>query len=472
MLRLVTTLVLFAAAAIAWPAPQRIISLSPSVTEILWGIGAFDRVVAVSTFCEYPEEVKGLPRVGGWTNTNLEQVVGLAPDIVILTDAQAPLVEGRLQALGFETLAVGSQSLADIFAAIESIGAAVGSPEGAAALSSEMHAELDAISKRTAGRGRPSVLCVVDRLPGTLRDLYVATEGSYLTDLVRIAGGDPITPPAPHNYAQISTEALVSFDPEVVLDMVQALAIPVAVGTSDLAEDPKAVWQTVPIRASRKPPGVSISRQATRASLTVRRKGGARDGKAPSPRSLRGGDAVSEILLQAENLVFSYGATPVIRDVSVAVPSGSFCGLIGPNGCGKSTLLRLLSGVLEPAHGNVRLEGRPLESILPRERAKAVAYVPQQQSRIFPFTAIEVVLTGRSPYTSRFRFEKRARPDPRSSGARVRRRRAFGDAADHGAFGRGAAARFRRARPRTAGEASSPGRACGGSRLEASRPVC
>ncbi len=251
MLRLVTALVLFAAAAIAGPAPQRIISLSPSVTEILWGIGAFDRVVAVSTFCEYPEEVKGLPRVGGWTNTNLEQVVGLAPDIVILTGAQAPLVEGRLQALGFETLAVGSQSLADIFAAIESIGAAVGSSEGAAALLSEMHADLDAISQRTGGRGRPSVLCVVDRLPGTLRDLYVSTEGSYLTDLVRIAGGDPITPPAPHNYAQISTEALVSFDPEVVLDLVQALAVPVAVGTSDLAEDPQAVWQTVPIRASR-----------------------------------------------------------------------------------------------------------------------------------------------------------------------------------------------------------------------------
>jgi iron complex transport system substrate-binding protein len=251
MLRLVTTLVLFAAAAIAGPAPQRIISLSPSVTEILWGIGAFDRVVAVSSFCEYPEEVRGLPRVGGWSNTNLEQVVGLAPDIVILTDAQAPLVEGRLQALGFETLAVGSQSLADIFAAIESIGVAVGSSEGAAVLLSEMQAELDAIAERTDGRLRPSVLCVVDRLPGTLRDLYISTEGSYLTDLVRIAGGDPITPPAPHNYAQISTEALVSFDPEVVLDMVQTLATPVAVGMSGFAEDPKAVWQTVPIRASR-----------------------------------------------------------------------------------------------------------------------------------------------------------------------------------------------------------------------------
>ena len=251
MLRLVTTLVLCGAAALAEQAPRRIISLSPSVTEILWGIGVFDRVVAVSTFCEYPEEAKDLPRVGGWTNTNLEQVVGLSPDIVILTDAQAPLVEGRLQALGFETLAVGSQSLADIFAAIELIGAVVGSSEGAAALLSEMQAELDAIAQRTRGRDRPSVLCVVDRLPGTLRDLYISTEGSYLTDLVRIAGGDPITPPAPHNYAQISTEALVSFDPEVVLDMVQALAAPVAVGTIDLAEDPKAVWKTVPIRASR-----------------------------------------------------------------------------------------------------------------------------------------------------------------------------------------------------------------------------
>ena len=251
MLRLVTTLVLCGATVLAERVPRRVISLSPSVTEILWGIGVFDRVVAVSTFCEYPEEAKGLPRVGGWTNTNLEQVMGLSPDLVILTDAQAPLVEGRLQALGFETLVVRSQSLTDIFAAIESIGTAVGASESAAALLSKMKAELDVIAQRTGGRDRPSVLCVVDRLPGTLRDLYISTEGSYLTDLVRIAGGDPIAPPAPHSYAQISTEALVSFDPEIVLDMVQTLAVPVAVGTSDLAEDPKAVWKTVPIRASR-----------------------------------------------------------------------------------------------------------------------------------------------------------------------------------------------------------------------------
>jgi len=110
-------------------------------------------------------------------------------------------------------------------------------------------------------------------------------------------------------------------------------------------------------------------------------------------------------MLAADGLRFSYDTTPVIRDVSLDVKRGHFCGLIGPNGCGKSTLLRLLSGVLKPSAGTVRLEGRELESIEPRERAKQVGYVPQQQARVFPFTALEVVLTGRSPYTSRFRFE-------------------------------------------------------------------
>jgi iron complex transport system substrate-binding protein len=229
---------------------QRIISLSPNATEILDGIGAFDRVVAVSTYCEYPPEVAKLPRVGGWTNTNLEQVLALDPDLVILSDAQAPLVEGKLHALGLETLVVGSQSLEDIYRAIETIGRAVGRGEQAKRLSDGMRSELQAIEAAVRGRPRPRTLVVVDRLPGTLRDVYVATRGSYLTTLVEIAGGSPILPEAPHNYAHLSAEALAVFDPEVVFDMVQALNAPVAVpGMSELAEDPNKVWRTVEVRA-------------------------------------------------------------------------------------------------------------------------------------------------------------------------------------------------------------------------------
>jgi iron complex transport system ATP-binding protein len=121
---------------------------------------------------------------------------------------------------------------------------------------------------------------------------------------------------------------------------------------------------------------------------------------------------LSEPLVQARNLVFSYrgeraGARPVISDVSLSLSSKTFCGLIGANGCGKSTLLRLLSGVLVPERGTIHVGGTLLSDLSPRERARQIAYVPQQRRSVYPFTAIEVVLTGRTPYSSRFRFESR-----------------------------------------------------------------
>ena len=79
--------------------------------------------------------------------------------------------------------------------------------------------------------------------------------------------------------------------------------------------------------------------------------------------------------------------------------------LIGANGSGKSTLIRLLAGLLPPGSGEVIFDGASLSTIHPRERAKRIAYVPQSTSNAFPFTALEVVLTGRSPYSGRFRFE-------------------------------------------------------------------
>jgi iron complex transport system substrate-binding protein len=237
--------------ALAFVLAQRIISLSPSVTEILYGIDAFDQVIAVSSYCEYPPEVESLPRVGGWTDTNLEQVLSLAPDLVILTgvDAQAPLMEPKLTALGIETLAVGSQSLDDIFGAIMTIGEAVGKAPNAEALVSQMRRELEAIRVKTQGLPRPKVLVVVDRLPGTLRDMYIATGESYLTELIEIAGGEPIRPEAPHNYMNLSTEALVVFNPEVIFDMVQALTKPTVVGGGKFAENPVEVWNAIDVRA-------------------------------------------------------------------------------------------------------------------------------------------------------------------------------------------------------------------------------
>ena len=226
-------------------APQRIVSLSPSVTEILNGIGAWPQVVAVSQYCTYPDDVKNKPRVNGWDKTNLEQVMALKPDFVIGVDAQEPFLRDKLTGLGVRSLFVKSQTLADILASFGEIGRATGHESEATDLSAKTQGEIDAVRKAVANRPRPRVLCVVDRVPGTIRDLYTATRGSYLDELINIAGGESIAPQAEHGYGKITKEAVLTLNPEAIIDMVQG-------SKGNFGEDPVAVWSELgEIRAVR-----------------------------------------------------------------------------------------------------------------------------------------------------------------------------------------------------------------------------
>jgi iron complex transport system ATP-binding protein len=114
---------------------------------------------------------------------------------------------------------------------------------------------------------------------------------------------------------------------------------------------------------------------------------------------------VLSMTLSVESLSFRYPDVPVLRNISFDLPSGDFLSLLGPNGCGKSTLLRLLDRILLPASGTITLDGRPLGEFSRRELAKRVAYVPQDTLWVFPYTVLEVVLMGRSPYVGRSGFE-------------------------------------------------------------------
>lgn len=215
--------------------PQRIISFSPSVTEILYGVGAFPRVVAVSDYCDYPPEVKNLPRVGGWKNINLEQIAALKPDLIVMTDAEAPLVRDRLDAMKIKTLVAPSRTVDDALRAIEIIGQTTGDERQGAQLAAQTRAQLEEIKSRTKDLKRPRVLCVVDRTPGTLKDIYTATQGSFLAQVIEIAGGESIAPPAAQGYGKISKEAIVSLDPDIIIDMVQGQQ-------GSFAENPAEVW--------------------------------------------------------------------------------------------------------------------------------------------------------------------------------------------------------------------------------------
>jgi len=130
--------------------PQRIISAAPSITEILYGLGAFERVVAVSDYCTYPPAVKSLPRIGGWSTPSLERLAGLRPDLVVLTDAQVPLLQDGLHELGVHTVVTPSRTIEDVFTAIEMIGRSTGMEREARDLAGATRAALEHARARLA----------------------------------------------------------------------------------------------------------------------------------------------------------------------------------------------------------------------------------------------------------------------------------------------------------------------------------
>ena len=226
--------------------PARIISLTPSTTEILYGVGAFGRVVAVSDYCSFPPEANSLPRVGGWSNPNMEQIAGLRPDLIIFSDAQAQFVKDKVEAAGIRTLEVPSQTLEDAYKSIELIGRATGDEGAARELEERARAGVEAVRLATGRLPRRRVLCVVDRVPGTLRDLYTAGGDSFIAQLIRVAGGEPVSPPTGGGWGKMQKEAVVALDPDVVLDLMMHKEA----GSFD--EDTLAVWRDLPaLRAVR-----------------------------------------------------------------------------------------------------------------------------------------------------------------------------------------------------------------------------
>jgi len=114
---------------------------------------------------------------------------------------------------------------------------------------------------------------------------------------------------------------------------------------------------------------------------------------------------VSQRFLEARGLAFGYGRQPLLKGISLAVDRGQILGLVGPNGAGKTTLLRLLAGTLAPWEGEVLLEGVPLPALPPKERARRVAVVAQSPTVPAGFSALDVVLLGRTPHLGFFQWE-------------------------------------------------------------------
>lgn len=198
--------------------PQRIVSTSPSITETLFALGLGDRVVGVSQHCHYPPEADRRPRVGSYLKPNLEAIVGLRPDLVIFQERAAES-SAQLERMKLGVLLLEDGGLDRMFAGLRAIASRCGVADRGVKLESEIRGRLSAIRRRTAGLPRRSLVFIVGRSPGALDNLIAVGKGSYLNELIEIAGGVNSLAGTLMPYPKLSLESMLSLNPDVLVDM-------------------------------------------------------------------------------------------------------------------------------------------------------------------------------------------------------------------------------------------------------------
>jgi ABC-type Fe3+-hydroxamate transport system substrate-binding protein len=196
--------------------PSRIISLAPNTTEILFALGLGDRVVGVTTFCDYPEEAKKKPKIGGMSNPSLEAIVTLKPDLVVLTtDGNPREVEERLRSMKISTYVFTARTLAELSRGIREMGSALGKKEEADALAGNIEAGIAKVRK--SSHGSPSsmtrkILYIVWPEP-----LIIAGPGTIIDDAITLLGEVNIAQRAAATYPKYSIEEVIRQAPDVIL---------------------------------------------------------------------------------------------------------------------------------------------------------------------------------------------------------------------------------------------------------------
>jgi iron complex transport system substrate-binding protein len=201
--------------------PQRIISLAPSITETLFAVNAGDMVVAVTDYCQYPAQVKNLPKVGGYLDPNLEQIVRLKADMVILLERQNALKK-QLNQLGIATLSIDNSSLAGIRRSIIDIASAVDQTAKAENLISDFDDRLKAIRQKIEGQPKPKVLIAIAHSSNTnyLDKVYIAGQQDFYNDLLPFVGAINVYQGTRLRVPALSTEGLLRLNPEIIIDIV------------------------------------------------------------------------------------------------------------------------------------------------------------------------------------------------------------------------------------------------------------
>ena len=220
--------------------PERIVSLAPDLTEILFALGLGERIVAVSNDSDYPPEAAEKQKVGTFWQPNIEAIIASKPDLVVtLSFEQQKAAADTLYKLGYRVLTLRLEKIEQLLAAIREIGAATACQQRAAELVKDITDRIADLKSKFALADRVRVLCVVQVEP-----LRVAAPNTFINELLELAGGENVIGPAIGQYPFIGSEEILACGAETIIQS--------SMGTSSIAEQQQAAqiywsrWPNLP----------------------------------------------------------------------------------------------------------------------------------------------------------------------------------------------------------------------------------
>lgn len=192
--------------------PERIVSLAPSHTEILFSLGLGDKIVGVTSYCDYPEEAKTKEKVGNLDGINIEKVIELNSDLVVQYGEGDEEIVGKIKEAGIPVVCYEPESVEDVIKTIKEIGNITGAVEEAEKVTKAMEEKENEITEKIKGAKKVKVFYEIWNDP-----LMAAGPGSFMDQLINLAGGENIAKDAQGEYPQFDVEQLIERNPDVYL---------------------------------------------------------------------------------------------------------------------------------------------------------------------------------------------------------------------------------------------------------------
>ncbi|MDA3863945.1 MAG: helical backbone metal receptor [Deltaproteobacteria bacterium] len=210
---------------------QRIISLSPSLTQMVFKLDSGKKLVGVTRYDYFPSEVKKIPKVGGFLDVDPERLLSFKPDLVLLTEMHLDL-KRKLDKYNIESLVLKTRSIEEVYKSLKQLGKKLNK----STLAKKLIVSLKKNLKPKSCKSKPRVLITLGHADNSLKNIVAAGPGTYLDQLLKLAGGKNAVNKGPASYPNLGLESIVQLSPDIILDIVKT------------GNEKKDVWTKVPFK--------------------------------------------------------------------------------------------------------------------------------------------------------------------------------------------------------------------------------